>query len=100
MVLYQIVEFHERHSITRTFQMRFPIRNWGWSHCQMVKKVIQQYPIVENGWKVEETFNDAPSHTCRFSRNSDEPIIYCYNKKREIATRVPKQNLTAENLQQ
>jgi hypothetical protein len=65
----------------------------------MVKKIIQQYPIVEGGWKVEETFTNAPSHTCRFSRNSDEPVIYCLNKKREIAYRVPsKQNLTAENI--
>lgn len=74
--------------------MKLPVRRWGWAKCQMVKKVTQQYPIVEDGWKLEEAFTDAPFHTCRFTANSDEPIIYCYNKRREIAIRVPEQKLT------
>jgi len=77
--------------------MRFPIRRWGWTQCQLIRTVIQQFPIVEGGWKVEKAFIDAPLLTCRFTANSDEPIIY-FHKKREIAVRVPKQNLTAENI--
>ena len=96
MPIYQVTEYFERYCITAYYEITLPIRNWGWAQCQRIRTVIQQFPIVKDGWREESMIADAPLLTCRFTANSDEPIIY-FHKKREIGRRVPpEQNLTAE----